>query len=161
MGIMESYIIDNKLCSMCDWIYQVSILEKLCCEDYLVLIACERTHYSREIRKSLKPYHIDYYDLLYVEERAYEESIPESYHKRVCYDREQAERHVRECLQSGKPFACGRLGHSECVITYEYCRTKLGVSDYFSERFSQFLLTTSGFFPVPKRKKLTWNNMRR
>lgn len=153
LGIMESYIIDNKLCSTCDWIYPVSFLGNLCGEDYLVLIACEHVYFSKEIRESLKPYNVDYYDLFYVEEGAYEEPVPENYHKRVCYDKERIEKQVRGRLREGKPFACGRLGHSECVIAYEYCRMKLGVSDSFSERFSQFLLTTSGFFSSPGKEK--------
>ncbi len=153
LGIKESYIIDNALCNKCSWIYPVSILGKICCEDYLVLIACEHIHYSREIVESLKPYNIEYYDLFHISEQTYEETIAENYSKHVCYDKTRIENQLRERLKQGTPFACGRLGHTECMIAYEYCMMRLGIQDSFSEKFSQFLLTTSGFFSSRGKEK--------
>lgn len=65
MGIEEAYILDNRLCNQCDWIYPVSILGKLCREDYLVLVACKHPRYSEEIMESLKQYNFEYCDVCY------------------------------------------------------------------------------------------------
>lgn len=141
MGITEEYILDNQL-SNNKWIYPVSYLESIPCENYIVIVACENTLYLRDIIESLKPYHIEYYNL-------FPESsldIPENYSKSVSNDAPQIEQKICNILQSGKPFAGGRLGHTECRIAYEYCKMRLGILDSFSEQLTQWLLTTSGFF---------------
>lgn len=74
------------------------------------------------------------------------DDISENYSKNVYYDALPIEHKICSILKSGKPFAGGRLGHTECVIAYEYCRMCLGIQDSFSERWKQYLLTTSGFF---------------
>lgn len=142
LGVTEEYIIDNQLSKDNKWIHPVSCLESIPCENYLVIVACENSLYLRDIIESLRPYRIEYYNL-------FPESlddISENYSKNVHYDALPIEHKIYSVLKSGKPFAGGRLGHTECVIAYEYCRMRLGIQDSFSERFKQYLLTTSGFF---------------
>lgn len=153
MGIMEEYILDNKLCDNFGWIYPVSFLGKICCEKYLVLIACEKNNYVREIIGSLEQYHIKYFDLFEETEKDLKKIVPENYSKGICHTEKLIENKICSILKSGNPFACGRLGHTECAITYEYCKIRLGIQETFSNYFSQFLLTTSGFFTTPEKEK--------
>lgn len=153
MGIMEDYIIDNKLCNQFDWIYSITLLDKIDCEKYLVLVACENVYYSREIIESLKSYNIEYVNLYDEWKDEWKEVVPENYSKYVRNNDTKIESEVCNILKNGKPFACGRLGHTECVIAYEYCKMRLGNQKHFSERFLEFLLSTSGFFSTPEREK--------
>lgn len=153
MGIKEKYILDNQLCKNCEWIYPVSFLEQISCERYLVILACENTKYLYTIIESLKPYNIEYYDLISQLGNNSEEIIPENYSRNVYGNRLLVEDQIRDMLHSGIPFAAGRLGATECGIAYEHCRMRLGIQDYFSESTVRWLCSTSGFFTEREREK--------
>lgn len=147
-GIVEDYIIDNSLCQEKKWIHPVSLLGEIPCENYLVILTCENPLYIRDVIKSLRPYNIEYYNL-------FPESLerPENYSKNIYNDNALVDSKICNILKAGKPFAGGRLGNTESAIAYEYCKMRLGIQDSFSEKWSKWLLTTSGFFSSHGREK--------
>lgn len=147
-GIVEDYVIDNSLCQEKEWIYSLSVLEKIPCENYLVILTCKNRMYIKDIIESLKPYDIEYYNLF-----PENLDIPENYNKDICTDAALVGSKICNILKSGEPFAGGRLGNTECHIAHEFCKIRMGIQDSFSERWSKWLLTTSGFFTSYDREQ--------
>lgn len=146
MGVEEKYIIDNQLCKECEWIYPISVLDTISCEDYYIILTCENPQFVEKIIESLEPYNIEYYNVFQALENYKEENIPENYSKNVYNNIPLVEEKIRDIIAHGMPFSCGRIGATECEIAHEYCQMCLGMRDTFSENAVKWLCTTSGFF---------------
>lgn len=146
MGVEEKYIIDNQLCKECEWIYPVSFLGEISCEDYFIILTCENPQYVEKIIESLEPWSIEYCNIFQELENYKEENVPENYSKNIYNNISLVEGKIRDIVSRGIPFSCGRIGATECVIAHEYCQIRLGIRDTFSENAVKWLCTTSGFF---------------
>lgn len=153
MGITEKYILDNQLCKECEWIYPVSVLQQIPCEDFFMILTCENPEHIEKIMKSLEPYPIEYCSIFQVLRNYEEENIPENYSRNVYDDAAVVGDEMCNMFHAGGPFAAGRLGATECEIAYEYCRMRLGLQKSFSENAVNWLCTTSGFFTEQGKEK--------
>ncbi len=153
MGVEEKYIIDNQLCKDCEWIHPVSLLGRIPCENYYIILTCENPQYVDKIIESLAPYSADYCNIFQMLENDEEENIPENYSKNVYSNISVVEGKIRDILSRGEPFSCGRIGATECVIAQEYCRMRLGTQETFSENAVRWLCNTSGFFTEQGREE--------